>query len=130
MMYDKSKPKYEWGDGWHSKTISDKQADYLKILADQSGYKIRFDKLDRGTASFLIDDFLRGPSLTHGLFKRDWVNTDIVIPITHLLRKEISWWMNIDRVEVDLDKMNIEQLLAIARKMGIQGICEQLLNSN
>ena len=129
-MYDRTKPKYEWGSGWCSKIISDKQANYLKLLANKTGYKVRFDRLDRGSASFLIDDFLRGPSLTHGLFKRDWVDTNIVIPIAHLLRKEISFWMNVDQVDYAINEMNVDQLLTVSEKMGIRGICDQLLNSN
>ena len=74
--YDKSKPRYEWGDGWTSKGMTEKQFNYIVALADKAGLALTemVKALNRGGASGLIDELKRvadyGDSTRY--LKRDW----------------------------------------------------------
>lgn len=127
-MIDRTAPRYDWGVGWHSKSISDKQASYLLLLAAQKGVRVKLERLNRGDASALIDDLRRFYSLTHGHFRRTWVDTGIVIPVAEMLRQEFRFWMRIDGVtEPDgFDAMTVDELGDYARSHGLTAIYEQL----
>lgn len=73
--YSKDRPKYEWGTGWCSKDITEKQVQYLEKLADKVGLRLQnLDQLKRGGASGLIDELKRvadyGESTRY--LQRDW----------------------------------------------------------
>ena len=58
--YDKSQPKYNWGDGWTKKGVSEKQAQYLEKLAEKAGVTLQnCGQMKRGQASGLIDELKR-----------------------------------------------------------------------
>jgi hypothetical protein len=74
--YDKSKPKYEWGIGWCSKNVTEKQVAYLEKLAGQSDMKLQnLEQISRGGASGLIDELKRaasGDPHSRRYLERDW----------------------------------------------------------
>ena len=58
--YDKGQPKYNWGDGWTKKGVSEKQAQYLETLAEKADIALQnCDQMKRGQASGLIDELKR-----------------------------------------------------------------------
>jgi hypothetical protein len=80
--YDRSKPKWEWGDGWASKGMTEKQYDYIVTLASKANLELTeaIKNLNRGGASGLIEELKRvadyGESTRY--LKRDWSKYVIV----------------------------------------------------
>lgn len=76
-QYDRSKPKYEWGDGWRKGAITEKQAQYIATLIDKlavAGLNVQMVKplntLTKGGASCLIDELKQAtPTYTRYLIR-------------------------------------------------------------
>lgn len=74
--YDRNRPRFTWGDGWTSKGMTEKQFDYIVILANKAALVLTdaVKTLKRGGASGLIDALKRvvnyGESTRY--LRRDW----------------------------------------------------------
>lgn len=74
--YDSSKPKWEWGDGWTSKGMTEKQYNFIVTLVSKANLELTeaVKTLNRGGASGLIDELKRvvnyGESTRY--LERDW----------------------------------------------------------
>ena len=71
--YNKTQPKWEWGDGWHSKGMTEKQYNYIVTLAAQENLTLTeaVKSLNRGGASGLIDN-LKWADGDYRYLRRDW----------------------------------------------------------
>ena len=129
-MYDKRRPKYEWGNDWCAKPVTEAQAAMIARLAEQAWLLVDMERLNRGTAAALIDDLKSRYSFTHWIFRRDWIDTKIVMPAAWLLAQEINFWQRLEGAPTVNSDTPAPQLLEMARKIGIGHICEPLLRSN
>jgi len=73
--YDRNRPKYEWGDSWTKKDPTQKQRDYIELLAGKANLQLQnLNQMTRGGASGLIDELKRvvdyGDSTRY--LQRDW----------------------------------------------------------
>lgn len=76
--YDKNTPKYNWGDKWTKRGVTEAQASYLERLAAQTGVTLKnTDAMTRGAASGLIEELKRlanGDQHSRRYLARDWSN--------------------------------------------------------
>lgn len=58
--YNRNQPKYNWGDGWTKRGVTEKQASFLESLAAKTGVTLQnTETMTRGAASGLIDELKR-----------------------------------------------------------------------
>jgi hypothetical protein len=59
--YDRNRAKWEWGDGWESKGMTEKQYNYIVAMAEKANITLRetVKDLNRGGASGLIEELKR-----------------------------------------------------------------------
>ena len=57
--YNPERPQYEWGSKWRKNGVTEKQAALISKNAGQINITVDLDKLNRGSASSLIDEMMR-----------------------------------------------------------------------
>lgn len=72
--YDPNTEKYNWGSKWEREFVTEKQAAYITVLAQQVNVKIiNTDQMKRGTAAMLITELKRvADGDTKRYLIRDW----------------------------------------------------------
>ena len=62
-LYDPTRPRYEWGNGWKAGDLSEKQAAYITSLCAKCGVEVvSFVGLKKGQAAQLIEELKRKAS--------------------------------------------------------------------